>query len=254
MPAKRKLRGMSRLKRLSQLTGIPIMKRSMVRVKRARSSATSNGRAVAVGAIPRSLVTGRQEYRISRKINYAPFAISLTTGNAFGATSYAFKLSDLQTATDFTGLFATFRVNSIQVDFIPQWSDAMFTFATGGVAVVSNILPLLYSVVNENDAAVTTEAAFLENSKTQIINLSEQSKRVISVKYKPFCLQGGITAGSGTPTTPVYGMELNCLSGRDTYFYGNTLAYKTAAQNVATGPGMYWYVIMTMDISFYKAL
>lgn len=111
-----------------------------------------------------------------------------TTTHAVGLN---FKLSDVTSYTEFTGLFMYFRIKKIVVVIAPQFN----------VQTISGTdhLPYLIYSVNHRDAATPTESALLERYNAKRVM---QWKHPVKIVLKPAVTLEVYESVTGTGYTP----------------------------------------------------
>jgi hypothetical protein len=113
-----------------------------------------------------TLVSASASSGASTTINSAGL-YNLATGSGqnqyYFTTSMGFCLADVPTASDFTGLFERWRLNAVEVTFLPMNTSSISSVAGGN----GDLGLLLHSVVDYNDRALITASDTGINSMRQ---------------------------------------------------------------------------------------
>jgi hypothetical protein len=134
---------------------------------------------------------GNMLYRC--KQNLPDTYIASGTAAVFGA--YSYTVSALDNATGFSSVFDQYRVDRIQVSFRPMnVATPLVNSATSGF-----IAPLIYAVIDYDDASAPTAVAQLRDYQ----NCSSHLYDSFTLDFKPHAnVYLGSSVGSGNVTSP----------------------------------------------------
>lgn len=122
---------------------------------------------------------------------------------SLGGGSNGFRLSDLPNYTEFVNLFDQYKIQKIDLQFIPSWEGS--NKSTSALADVC--LPTLVTVEDHNDSALLTSRADYQQYKTyKETILTAQRPITITVRPKPAMaiFGGGVFSSYAQPNDGIW--------------------------------------------------
>lgn len=160
------------------------------------------------------------------RIDWRQNAFQLTGAGGVTLGAYTFKLSDLPNYTEFTSLYDQYKINKVQVTFIPKINGAMLNAGAQ--------LPVIHSMIDSSDATPpATLAEMMENEDVKSTRGNQLHKRYFTPKCQTKLYEGIGTDGyavsrrnpfisTDDPAVPHYALKWcieNPVSGGDIYWY-----------------------------------
>lgn len=217
--------------------------------KRKRSySKNQNGSKTGVARQPRAVVGPTKQVRANRPFRIVRAAhlqdITVPTavpGSTFLNFNLAFRLADMTAITDFTALFATYKITKIKVDLVPK-----FTYGTFVLQAAAHTPTLLATVLN-SATSPTTESLFLQRENVTIQPVTD---RRLSWTFRPFTANSGEVSSVANALSYDDMAELD-IASTSIWHYGLSLGFLSQPNLVGSGEDLVWSVYVTYWMSFY---
>lgn len=129
---------------------------------------------------------------ISRRYSYGTVSGSVTAG--WNTATFNFALGNLPNAGELTSVFEQYKINAVKLTFIPNFTGADATGASGGMYLMQ---PRVYKLIDKDGfqaARLVTESAMLENSAVRLVN---NPMRTFSIYCSKPCAQFEVASTIG---------------------------------------------------------
>lgn len=140
-------------------------RRMKPRYKRRAKPARKAMRKVSVPkSVPRDMIVTKRRFWLG--------TFSAFSNGVWSATSYGFKLNDIQNHADFTGLFQRYRLAGVKLTFVPSFTgvDQAQTLANNAANTSYYTAPRMYYLVDRDGINnKTTENDFLEDPNVRVV-------------------------------------------------------------------------------------
>lgn len=209
-----------------------VVRRSRKMYKRKRRVARMT-KSLSTPKVAKDMIVTKRRFWLG---NFAAFS-----NGVWSATSYGFKLNDVQNHAEFTGLFQRYRIAGVKLTFIPAFTgvDQAQTLANNASGASYYTVPRMYYMVDRDGInSKTTENDFLEQPEVRIVKDPYKSFSVYCKRpliRTPTDSTGGIawnrhTSGyldTSNATTVHYGITVGGVSTFGTT--GTNLSYNIIA-------------------------
>lgn len=181
--------------------------------------------------VPRPLTGINIGRHFKRIVNHGTINTSSVSG---AAGAFAYKLSDLPGASEFTTLFDQYRIKFVECHFIPD-NNVAFLTATGDTMPRA----LLLTVPDYDDDTAPTLSSMFEREGTQFVPVRQQHVR----RFVPRCQTAAWQTGGATGVAVMPRNQWLDVGSPSIPHYG--IKYYLEALNASTAPGTISYRCMS---------
>lgn len=160
----------------------PQIRASQARARRNRN--LRRNRRVGLGLRRSARMGGlRQPVQYFKRATYKINAITATSGGP-SFVDFTFQLADVPNHTEFTALYDQYCIKGVKMEFIPRFN----------VANLGDTIPELFSIVDYDGSAPSTEPGFLQYQNLKMTRGTQIHKRYLKPAVLPQVFQG-VTTG-----------------------------------------------------------